>query len=85
MNKWLFVAKLAIFQLYHGENRLHFVDGDIYFVLDQNTPQLDFYNAIYNSLKQDFSGRHIAPLGHIILILSQPVFALTPECCIHSG
>jgi len=23
-------------------------------------------------------GRHVAPLGHNILILSQPVFALTP-------
>jgi hypothetical protein len=30
-------------------------------------------------------GRHVAPLGHIILILSQPVFALTPYCCVLSG
>jgi hypothetical protein len=32
---------------------------------------LDFYSA--SSLKQ-----HVAPLGHIILIPSQPVFALSP-------
>jgi hypothetical protein len=25
-----------------------------------------------------FAGRHVAPLGHIILISSQPVFALSP-------
>ena len=30
-------------------------------------------------------GRHIAPLRHIILILSQPVFALTLYCCLLSG
>ena len=42
------------------------------FVLDQ----LDFYSS--NSLKQQSVGRHVAPLGHIILIPSQPVFALSP-------
>ena len=30
-------------------------------------------------------GRHVAPLGHIILIPSQPVFALSPQCCVLSG
>jgi hypothetical protein len=39
------------------------------------TPYLDFYNA--SSLKQQSMDRHVAPLGHIILIPSQPVFALT--------
>ena len=28
---------------------------------------------------------HVVPLGHIILIPSQPVFALTPKCCVISG
>jgi hypothetical protein len=37
---------------------------------------LDFYSA--SSLKQQSAGRHVAPLGHIILIPSQPVFALSP-------
>ena len=45
------------------------------FVLDQHA-ELDFNSA--SSLKQQSSGRHVAPLGHIILIPSQPVFALSP-------
>jgi hypothetical protein len=44
---------------------------------------LDFYSA--GSLKQQFADRDIAPLGHIILIPSQPVFALSPLCCVLSG
>jgi hypothetical protein len=38
--------------------------------------QLDFYSA--SSLKQQSVDRHVAPLGHIILIPSQPVFVLSP-------
>ena len=26
--------------------------------------------------------RHVAPLWHIILIPSQPVFVLSPQCCV---
>jgi hypothetical protein len=37
---------------------------------------LDFYSA--RSLKQHSVYRHVATLGHIILIQSQPVFALSP-------
>jgi hypothetical protein len=44
---------------------------------------LDFYSV--SSLKQHSADRHVAPLGHIILIPSQPVFALSPECCVLSG
>ena len=50
-------------------------DDDVRFVLDQQA-ELDFYSA--SSLKQQSADRHVAPLGHIILIPSQPVFALTP-------
>ena len=50
-------------------------DDEIHFVLDQHS-QLDFYGA--SSLKQQFVDRHVAPLGYIILILSQPVFAISP-------
>jgi len=51
-------------------------DGDeIHFVLDQQAWQ-DFYST--SSLKQQSADRHVAPLGHIILIRSQPVFALSP-------
>ena len=42
---------------------------------DQNA-ELDLYSV--SSLKQQSVDRHVAPLGHIILIPSQPVFALTP-------
>jgi hypothetical protein len=45
------------------------------FLLDQHA-ELDFYSA--SSLKQQSACRPIIPHGHIILIPSQPVFALTP-------
>ena len=50
-------------------------DDEVRFVLDQQA-ELDFYSA--SSPKQQSAGRHIAPLAHIILIPSQPVFALSP-------
>jgi hypothetical protein len=31
-----------------------------------------------SSQKQQSMGKHVTPFGHIILILSQPVFALSP-------
>ena len=49
-------------------------DDEVHFVLDKHA-ELDFYSA--RSLKQQSAGRHVAPLGHI-LIPSQPVFALSP-------
>ena len=42
------------------------------------THWVEFYSA--SSLKQQSLDRHVAPLGHIILIPSQPVF--TPQCLI---
>jgi hypothetical protein len=50
-------------------------DYEVRFVLDQHA-ELDFYSD--SSLKQQSAGRHVTPLGHIILIPSQPVFALSP-------
>ena len=50
-------------------------DDEICFLLDQHA-ELEFYSA--SSLKQQSTGRHVAPLWHIILIPSQPVFALSP-------
>jgi hypothetical protein len=44
---------------------------------------LDIYSASLS--KQQFAGRHVTPLGHIILIQSQPVFAFSPKCCVLSG
>jgi hypothetical protein len=48
--------------------------SEIRFVLDQRA-EYDFYIA--SSLKQQSAGRHVVPHGHIILIPSQPVFALS--------
>ena len=53
----------------------HLNGNDVHFVLDQH-PQQDFYST--SSLKQQSAVRHVGPLGHIILIPSQPVFALSP-------
>jgi len=68
----LFNANSALFQLlvYHGENKLIFNEMMMVSAL------LDFYGA--SSLKQKFADRHAGPLGHIILIPSQPVFVHSP-------
>ena len=50
-------------------------DNDVCFLLDQHA-KLDFYSA--SSLRQQSADRHVAPLGHIILFLGLPVFALSP-------
>jgi hypothetical protein len=50
-------------------------DDEVRFVLDQHA-DLDLYNA--RSLKQQSADRHVAPFGHISLIPSKPVFALSP-------
>jgi hypothetical protein len=42
-----------------------------------------FFSA--SSLKQQSAGGHVAPIGHIILIPSKPVFALSPYLCVLSG
>jgi hypothetical protein len=64
-------------ELYHDKNQLHFrwENGYDCLVLDQHA-ELDFHSA--SSLKQQSAGRHVAPLGHIMQILSQSVFGLPP-------
>jgi hypothetical protein len=47
-------------------------DDKVHIVLDQHA-ELDFNSA--SSPKQQSADRHVAPLRHIILIPSQPVFA----------
>jgi hypothetical protein len=64
------VSNSAIFQIYHGANKLI-------------VNEMDFYSA--SSHKQQSVDRHVGPLGHIILISSQPVFVLSPQCCVVSG
>ena len=71
MSEWLlFNAISSIFQLFTWQEQVNIQWDDVLFVLDQHA-NLDFYSA--SSLKQQSAGRHVAPLGHIILILSQPV------------
>jgi hypothetical protein len=67
---------MSIFQLFYDQNKLRFDDDDddVLFVLDQHT-ELDFYSA--STLKQQSAGRHVAPIGYIILIPVQSVFVLT--------
>ena len=50
-------------------------DDEVYFVLEKHA-ELDIYSA--SQQKQQSVCRHVAPLWHIILIPSQPVFAFTP-------
>jgi hypothetical protein len=52
-------------------------DDWVHFVLDQHH-LLDCNSA--SSLKQQSADRLVVPLGHIILIPSQPVFALSFHC-----
>ena len=50
-------------------------DDEVRFVPDQHA-YLDFYSA--SSLKQQPANKHVAPIGLIILIPRQPVFARSP-------
>ena len=69
--EWMvFNANSTIFQLYHGKNKLIFNE-----MMDQHA-ELDFYSA--RSLKQQSADRYVAPLGHINLIPSKQVFAISP-------
>jgi hypothetical protein len=54
------------------------VDDEFHFVLDKHA-KLNLYSV--SSLKQQSADRYIAQLGLIIMILSQPVVALSPLCC----
>jgi hypothetical protein len=77
-SEWLlFNAKLCYSSAISWLEQFNFQwnDVEVHFVLDQHA-ELDFYSA--NSLKQQSADRHVAPLGHIIPIPSQQVFALSP-------
>ena len=77
----LFDANSSIFQLYHGENKLICNEMMIRSsLLKTNTPGWIFIVLAHwnSSLKQQSADRHVAPLQQIILIPSQPVFALSP-------
>ena len=69
----LFSAKSAI--SWRKQVNFQWNDDEVGFVLDQHA-ELELYSA--SSLKQQSADRYVVPLGHIILIQSQPVFALSP-------
>ena len=54
-------------------------DDDVHFIQDQHT---DFDFLVLNSVKQQSMDRHVASLRHNILMTSQPLFVLTPLCCV---
>ena len=76
MSEWLIVVKrqFSNFSAISWREQINFQwdDDEVRFVLDQHA-ELDLYSA--SSLKQQSVGRHVAPLWHVILIPSQPVFA----------
>jgi hypothetical protein len=57
----------------HGQVNFQSDDDEVRFVLDQHD-ELDICST--SSLQQQSTGRHVAPLGHIILIPSHQVFVL---------
>ena len=75
-SEWVNNAKLSNFSAISWRDQLNFQwdNDEVRFVLDQHS-LLDFYSA--SSLKQQSTGRHVIPLGNIILIPSQPVFTLS--------
>ena len=78
MSEWLLLTpNQQLFSYISWQEQVNFQwdDDEVRFVLDQHA-ELDFYIA--SSLKQQSADGHVAPLGHIILIPSQPVFALSP-------
>ena len=78
--EWVIVVlcQLSIFSAVSWLEQVDFQwddDDEVHFVLDQHA-KLDFYSV--SSVKQQCVDRHVAPLGHIILIPSQPFFTLSP-------
>jgi hypothetical protein len=77
VSEWLlFNANSAI--SWQEQINFQWDDDEVRFVLDQHA-ELDFHS------EQQSMGRHVTPLWHIIPIPSQPVFALSPSCCVLSG
>jgi hypothetical protein len=60
---------------WRGQANFQWNDDDVRFALDQHA-ELGLYSV--SSLKQQYAGRHVAPLWQIILIPSQPVYAISP-------
>ena len=84
VSEWLLLnANSTIFQLYHGENKIIFNE----MIMSSALYKINMLSWIFIVLAHwnKSAERHVAPLGHIILIPNQPAFALTPLCCVLSG
>jgi len=58
-------------------NQVLIMMSTLYYIVYQYA-QLNIHSA--SSLKQQSAGRHVLPLGCIIPVPSQSVFALSPQC-----
>jgi hypothetical protein len=58
-----FDVDIRLYEYRHEQVNFQWDDDEVRFVLDQHA-ELDFYSA--SSQKQQSTGRHVAPLGHII-------------------
>ena len=74
-----------LFNVKWASNFVSYIMAETYYILmkwwDVHSV-LNLYTT--SSLKQQSMGRNVLPLGHNILIPSQPVIALTPKCCMFS-
>ena len=77
--EWVSDCNLSAISWREQVNFLSDDDDEVCFVPDHHA-ELDFHGA--SSLNQQSVDRHVAPQGHIILIPSQPVFALTHSCSV---
>jgi hypothetical protein len=58
--KWAIISAIS----WREQVTIWWDDDDVHFVLDEHA-ELSFYSA--TSLKQQSAGRHVAPLGQVIL------------------
>ena len=76
-SEWLlFNTKSTIFQLYHGENMLHFNEmmSTLYYI---NMQSWILYNVVLDHFNKQSAGSHVAVLWHVKLILvNQSVFVM---------
>ena len=75
VGEWLLFNAIFFSNVMARTSYIRWDEDDVRFVLDQHT-KLDFYCA--SLLKQQPMGNHVAPLGHIIMILSKAVIVFTP-------
>ena len=84
LNKWIWRGtqnKMSAIS-WQEEVTLWRDDDDVCFILDLHA---QLANNSASSLKPQSTDRLVAPLWHIILIPSQPVFAFTTKCCVLRG